>query len=122
MEMTFPSIGQRQQATRSCDHKAILARVSARQARSQTVCLVRQAELATRPAGDDVEQRIHYFADPGKGRMAVRGAFRSKVDDGEKSEFGVYQPGLVNFKHPDLLFQTTGEVTNLAGQGTSRTL
>lgn len=123
MEMTFPSLGaHRDKVNRLGDHRAILAAAGARQAKSRTVRMVRQAEQATLPTGNEAEQRINYFADNAAPEMAVRGAFWRDTQMSEQTEPGVYQSGLVNFKDLCLEPKPTGEQTTLAGQGRSRKL
>ena len=124
MEMTFPHKAvSRDSAEGRKDHKAILAAVIARQANSRTVRAVRRAELGMSAAGDNVDNRIHYFAGHAPNRMAVRGAFWRDIEVKPKAESGVYQAGSMYIKDPDLEGQVaTGEYLNLAGQGTMRKL
>lgn len=123
MEMAFPHKAvSRDSVEGRKDHKAILAAVIARQANSRTVRAVRRAELGMLAAGDNVDNRIHYFAGHAPKKMAVRGAFWRNIEVKPKSESGVYQAGSMYFKDLDLEDQATGEYLNLAGQGTTRKL
>jgi hypothetical protein len=123
MEMTFPHHALRKDSVCGrLDHKALLSAAIAQQANSRTVRALRQAEQVPTDDGDEVAQRIHYFALHDGQKAAVRGAFWRNVDHREKSEPVVYQAGSANFKDQRLEHEATGEQLNHAGHGTSRTL
>lgn len=123
MEMTFPHHALRQDSANGrFDHKAMLAAAIARQANSRTVRALRRAERIPADDGDEVGQRIHYFAHHDEQKMAVRGAFWRDVCREAKNEAAIYQSDSVNFKDQQLDHQATGEQLNHAGHGTSRTL
>jgi hypothetical protein len=117
MEMTFPHFAKRQDSVGRFGFDAMLATAIARQASSRTVRAVRQAELGAKAEGDAAEQRIHYFAQIGDRKMAVRGAFWRDERSEPTSERIVYQAGSINIKVRDLEDDGTGEQLNHAGHG-----
>ena len=122
MEMTFPHFAARQDSAGQVGLETLLASVIARQANSQTVRAVRRAETAALAYGDDGEQRIHYFAQYGVRKTAVRGAFWRDEKSEPSSEQAVYQAGSMNIKVRDLEDDGTGEQLNHAGHGALRKL
>lgn len=123
MEMTFPHHALRQDSVNDrFDHKAMLARAIARQANSRTVRAVRQAVVRSQVTGDEVAQRIHYFAQHDGQKMAVRGAFWRNVEPKQNCESSVYQADLANLKVREIEDEATGEQLNHAGHGALRKL
>jgi hypothetical protein len=123
MEMTFPHHAvSKDSVSNRLDHKAMLAAAIARQANSRTVRAVRRAERDAAAGGDDVANRIHYFAHHHGQKMAVRGAFWRNVAPNPYCEPTVYQADLAYVKVDPLNLEATGEQLNHAGHGTSRTL
>lgn len=122
MEMSFPhQSAHRDSVSGRIDHKAMLATVISRQSNSQTVRALRRAELLNKAQGDEVAQRIHYFACYKDDEMAVSGAFWHNLDEPKKYETSIYQSGLINIKHNDLQLDRTGDHSNRVGHGVSRT-
>lgn len=123
MEMTFPHHALRQDSVgEPKDYRTLLGVAIARQANSRTVRALRQAESASLLQGDDVNQRMHYFADQDGRKMAVRGAFWRNAEVKRNRELDVYQAGSMNIKVQPLEDQSTGEQLNHAGHGASRKL
>ena len=123
MEMTFPHSAVRQDSVMGrIDHKAMLAIVMSRQANSRTVHALRQAENNKRAAGDNAEQRIHYFASHNSQEMATCGAFWGNAITEPKFELAVNQAGSTIIKDHGLDNGVTGEQLNLAGHGALRTI
>jgi hypothetical protein len=123
MEMTFPHSAMRQDSVTSRhDFKAMLAAAMARQANSRTVRALRQAEREAVSGGDNVANRIHYFANAVDQEMAIRGAFWRNVKPEPTSEPAVYQAALAYIKEQSLNPDSTGEKLNHAGHGALRTL
>ena len=123
MEMTFPHHALRQDSVGDLkDYRTLLAVVIARQANSRTVHALRQAESTLPIEGNDVSQRLHYFASLNDPKMAVRGAFWRDSKMKPNTEPDVYQAGSTNIKVQLLEDQSTGEQLNRAGHGASRKL
>ncbi len=122
MEMTFPHFAQRQDSVGPVRLDVLLAVTIARQSRSQTVRTLRRAETALRLEGDYTEQRIHYFAQRGSQKTAVRGAFWRDTMPNLIAEQAVYQAGSTNIKVRDLKNDGAGEQLNHAGHGALRKL
>lgn len=123
MEMTFPHQALRQDSVSGrIGHTTILSMVAARQARSQTVRVLRRAETASARQGSADVDRIHYFAHYDDGKTPACGAFWQFSGKANKCETSVYQAGLVNIKHDDLDDDATGEQLTHAGHGAMRTL
>jgi hypothetical protein len=123
MEMTFPHHARRQDSVRGrISHETILSVVAARQANSQTVRALRQAERAPPAEHSDDIERIHYFAQRSDGKIAVRGAFWKDSAHKATCERVIYQAASVNIKQHPLDTEVTGEQFNRAGHGASRKL
>lgn len=121
--MTFPHHALRQESVNSrFGHQAMLATAIARQANSRTVRAMRRAERIEFVPGDEVAQRIYYFAHRNEQKMAVRGAFWKNVEPKSNCESSVYQADLANLKVRDLEVEATGEQLNHAGHGALRKL
>jgi hypothetical protein len=123
MEMTFPheSVSQNSVVRRN-DHKALIAAVTARQANSRTVQLLRRIEGNTSAAGDAASQRIQYFASKNSEKLAVCGAFWRKSEAGRKCEDAIYQANSAYIKDQQIEEDATGVQLTHAGHGVSRTL
>ena len=131
MEMNFPHPAVRNTAAHDRhDHRAMLAAAIARQANSRTARAMAVASAATYDTTDTkramVEQLIHYFGSGDQIANPPFGAFSSTIRpleiDKSYSEPGVYQNASTNIKAHDLNFGGTGEQSNHAGHGASRTL
>ena len=131
MEMNFAHPAVRNTATHDRqDHRAMLAAAFARQANSRTARAMAVASAATYDTTDTkhamVEQLIHYFGSGNRNANRPSGAFSSTIRplemDKSYSEFGVYQNASTNIKAHDLNFGGTGDQSNHAGHGASRTL
>jgi hypothetical protein len=122
MEMTFPHFAPRQDSVGQTGHRTMLAAIIAQQANSQTVRVVRRAELAGGPSGDAAAQRINYFARPGAHNMLVRGAFWRNIEREPTSEQAVYQAGSTNIKVLAVEAIQAGDQLNHAGHGALRKL
>ena len=123
MEMTFPHHALRQDpVSGGHDIRAILATAAARQASSRTVHVLRRAERTSSASGNDVDQRIRYFAKQDVQKIAVRGAFWRGADVKPNAEFDVYQSGSTYFKDQYLDHASTGEYLTHAGHGALRTI
>ena len=121
--MAFPHHALRQDSVSGrIGHRTILSIAAARQARSQTVRLLRRAEMALATQGSADVDQIHYFARYDNRKPAACGAFWQFSGKANKCETSVYQAGLVNIKHDDLDDDATGEQLTHAGHGAMRTL
>jgi hypothetical protein len=116
MEMTFPHHVFRQDSVRGrINHETILSVVAARQANSQTVRALRQAERAPQAEQSDDLERIHYFAQRSDGKIAVRGAFWKDPGQNTTCEQVIYQAALVNIKQHPLDTEALGNSSTVRG-------
>ena len=93
-----------------------------RQAKSRTVRALRRAATGSVPVGDNVAQRIEYFASTNSNKAMVCGAFWQAVNVEPKCEATVYQSDSGYIKDHLLKEIPTGVQLTHAGHGVSRTL
>lgn len=123
MEMTFPheSVSQNSVVRRN-DHKALIAAITARQANSRTVQLLRRVGDNMSVAGDAASQRIQYFTSEKSEKVAVCGAFWRAIEPDRKCEDTIYQANSAYIKDQQIEENATGVQSTHVGHGVSRTL
>ncbi len=129
--MNFPHPALRQTAVHHRhDHRAMLAAAIARQANSRTARAMAMVGSTTHTATDakrdTVDQLIHYFGSGDQSANPPFGAFFTangpEQTDEPIVEQNVYQNASTNIKAHDLNDDGTGEQSNNAGHGATRTL